>query len=235
MIPAGWKIVPIEPTKTMLVFGENAMHRASHGDFVATEGELESMWSAMLDAAPEAPNAQSAWQPIETAPKDGRTLLLGYANSHGRWRTLRGQWFSREVINDEWENGDECSEGWYETPVEGDEERVWKTEPTHWMTLPSAPTAQTSANASHLNPEDAPKTKAPPITPESGAPFCDAELPPLPLAYEYIYEFADGARKLSPSMRNGSHPTRSETVYTADQMRTYARAAQALARRIEGD
>lgn len=46
------------------------------------------------------------WQPIETAPQDGRTVLLGYANSHGRWRTLRGQWMSQEFIDENWEEPD---------------------------------------------------------------------------------------------------------------------------------
>src|SRR3954467_13809917 len=47
-----FRLVPVEPTKLMLVKGENALHRASHGDFVATEGEIESFYRAILDAAP---------------------------------------------------------------------------------------------------------------------------------------------------------------------------------------
>lgn len=82
------------------------------------------------------------WQPIETAPKTGRTILLGYYNSHGNWRTMRGQWFSQEAINETWEEPEDCDglEGWYETSVEADDvPNCWATEPTHWMPLPGAP------------------------------------------------------------------------------------------------
>jgi hypothetical protein len=44
------------------------------------------------------------WQSIETADKGqlcGPVLLLGYFNSHGHWRTLRGRWYSKELIEDE--------------------------------------------------------------------------------------------------------------------------------------
>lgn len=77
------------------------------------------------------------WQPIETAPQDGRTVLLGYANSHGRWRTLRGQWMSQEFIDENWEEPENGEPGWYETSVENDDvPNCWRTRPTHWMPLP---------------------------------------------------------------------------------------------------
>lgn len=80
------------------------------------------------------------WHSIESAPKDGRTLLLGYYNSAGKWRTMRGQWFSWEAINEEWEEPERGIEGWYETSVENDDPpNCWWTEPTHWMPLPSPP------------------------------------------------------------------------------------------------
>ena len=82
----------------------------------------------------------SDWKPIETAPKDGRTLRLGYFNSHKKWRTMRGQWFSQDVINEEWEEPDMADEGWYETCVENDDmPNCWWTNPTHWMPLPTPP------------------------------------------------------------------------------------------------
>lgn len=84
----------------------------------------------------------TSWQPIESAPKDGRTLLLGHFNSRGKWRTARGQWFSADAIAESWEEPDGCDEGWYETTVEcEDMPNCWATNPTHWMPLAAAPQA----------------------------------------------------------------------------------------------
>ena len=55
------------------------------------------------------------WKPIETAPKDGRTILLGYFNSAGKWRTTRGQWMSQNYIDEYAEDPDCMSPGWHET------------------------------------------------------------------------------------------------------------------------
>lgn len=82
----------------------------------------------------------SEWQPIEIAPKDGRTLLLGYLNSHGKWRTLRGQWMSEEYINETWDEPEYGDPGWYETVVESDDiPNCWIANPTHWMPMPTPP------------------------------------------------------------------------------------------------
>ena len=82
------------------------------------------------------------WQPIETAPKTGRTLLLGYPNSLGNWRTTRGQWMSGDYIAEYWEEPDDVEPGWFETSVEADDvPNCWSVEPTHWMPLPAAPAA----------------------------------------------------------------------------------------------
>lgn len=80
------------------------------------------------------------WQPIATAPKNGITLLLGYFNQNGKWRTLRGQWYSKDAIEDDFEDSDNAEPGWYETSVEADDiPNCWPTNPTHWMKLPTPP------------------------------------------------------------------------------------------------
>ena len=81
----------------------------------------------------------SGWMPIETAPKDGRVLWLGYYNAHGNWRTLRGEWISADQIAECCE--EEAEPGWYETAVEAeDPPNAWATSPTHWRPLPKPPT-----------------------------------------------------------------------------------------------
>lgn len=80
------------------------------------------------------------WQPIETAPKTGRKVLLGFVNSHGNWRTMLGLWISKEEILNELEDDDLFDEGWYEISVEADDTpNCWLTNPSHWMPLPPPP------------------------------------------------------------------------------------------------
>lgn len=112
----------------------------SHG----WQGIAWAAWQAARASLPPAPEPVAGWQSIETAPKDGRTMLVGYFNSNGKWRTMRGRWYSQETIEDEWEDPDLAGEGWYETVVESDDyPNCWWTEPTHWMPLPPAPTKGT--------------------------------------------------------------------------------------------
>lgn len=95
-----------------------------------------------LASSPSSAPAESGWQPIETAPKDGRTLLLGHYNRAGNWRTMRGQWMSENYIAECWEEPDNGEPGWFETSAEADDvPNCWATTPTHWMPLPAAPQA----------------------------------------------------------------------------------------------
>lgn len=132
-VPDGYALVPIEPTVEMEVAG------CALGNFVG----VDDVYRAMIAAAPQSPQIRDGWLPIETAPKDGSWLLLGYFNCLGNWRTVRGQWFSVELIAETWENIDgyiERYEGWYETAENAEDiPNVWRVDPTHWMPLPKAP------------------------------------------------------------------------------------------------
>ena len=104
-------------------------------------------------ATPAPAVGASDWLPIEGAPKDGRTLLLGYFNSAGKWRTLRGQWMSADYIAQNWEEPDEGEPGWYETVVESDDmPNAWRTNPTHYQLLPKEPGASVQPAAGALPP-----------------------------------------------------------------------------------
>lgn len=84
------------------------------------------------------------WEPIESAPKDGRIILVFYKNELGNGRIVRASWFCDDDI-EQWENPDQSEPDWYErsevyeeledgmvSPVMG--------HPTHWMPLPPPPT-----------------------------------------------------------------------------------------------
>lgn len=99
--------------------------------------------SAKLYAAPVPTPAQAvpAWQPISEAPQTGRPLLLGYWNKRGKWRTVRGEYFSAERIADEWEEPDDVEPGWFEVPENADDVTpCYRIEPSHFQPLPAAPT-----------------------------------------------------------------------------------------------
>lgn len=111
-------------------------HYAGNEDTVDWEGfnEVEAQLRALLSAQGD------GWRPIETAPKDGRTLLLGCFNKNGKWRTMRGQWMSEDYIAEYWEDPEGVNAGWYEDAVEAEDiPNCWPIDPTHWMPLPAPP------------------------------------------------------------------------------------------------
>lgn len=122
---------------------EEAHEPGEQGSFaVYTEQQVRTLLAAIKESLTTAPSALQGWMPIESAPKD-KTLLLGYRNSHGHWRTLLGEWFTREEIDEYWEDPDGVEPGWFETSVEADDvPNVWRTNPTHWMPLPQPPKEQ---------------------------------------------------------------------------------------------
>jgi len=77
------------------------------------------------------------WQPMESARKSGKTVLLGLRNRLGNWRTFCGCWLSQTDIDDDFEEPKLFKPGWYETAEETEE--CWPVSPTHWRPLPLPP------------------------------------------------------------------------------------------------
>ena len=103
----------------------------------AMQGNLD--FDVALEAFEALANAEPAgWQPIETAPKDGRPILL-----FGDCRVTSGNWsapsetpriiyqdgFAPDTEWDEWEPYWESWDGGF----------TEEHPPTHWMPLPAAP------------------------------------------------------------------------------------------------
>ena len=136
--------------KTQGLLGSNLVNHRNPDDH-ATIGELLGLHDSVDGlklrrelsdalAAPVAPALAPTWLPIETAPQDGRTMLLGRYNELGKWRTMRGQWMSQECIDETWEDPEAGEPGWFETCVEADEiPNCWPINPTHWQPLPAPP------------------------------------------------------------------------------------------------
>ncbi|SIT25264.1 hypothetical protein [Achromobacter sp. MFA1 R4] len=134
-----WKLVPVEPTPEMWAAVNKLDDEMAAGAYDGKGASIEQVWNCLVDAAPGAP-AIDGWLDIASAPKTGRTLLLGYWNSHGKWRTVRGQWMSAEYIGREWEDPDGVEAGWFETAVEADDEpNCWPVNPSHWQPMPVPP------------------------------------------------------------------------------------------------
>lgn len=99
-------------------------------------------------AGNEAPGRGGAWQPIETAPKDGTEIILAIANSVGSHWVHIGWWnegdsFPWRFIDTFTLEPHGCcdDEDADRTPVNGSKaEQV-----THWMPLPAAPAPGASA------------------------------------------------------------------------------------------
>lgn len=84
----------------------------------------------------------SVWEPIETAPKTGRKVILFYMNRNNLPRTVMARWLTDEQAAETDADDVGLEGGWYECIDNWDdytEVAIHEGEPTHWMPLPAAP------------------------------------------------------------------------------------------------
>lgn len=168
--PAGWKLVPIEPTREMLEAvapfpahlriehpdPNDPWHRQMEAATLADQAEAASTYREMLAAAPPAASGDSTppspvqgdpsgalrpepeavgqgrWQPIETAPKDGTTIIVG--------RDMGDFGFIRGYARFEGAPGSFLS-GWISNGFSEIISNLGLAHPTLWQPLPEPPQA----------------------------------------------------------------------------------------------
>lgn len=95
--------------------------------FILHQIHFQKMARAAVEAYHAA--APSEWQPIETAPKDGRDILLfnlAWSMSFGEWQI---GWWKEDCWNFQSEMNLDV--------LEDEDTDTWQ--PTHWMSLPEPP------------------------------------------------------------------------------------------------
>lgn len=191
--PEGWKLVPVEPTEEMEFAGLKAADPFI-GKTAIYDAELSSAtYSAMLAVAPSVPSSiaePAAWRTMESAPKDGRAVLLlslAYdthndaddttyhhpAKCHiGKWNPAGDSWtdelggYAGEICTLTVTGGWDSGGGWFEP-----------NEITHWQPLPAAPSAPSvgqplpgvSSSGEREDASDPSLSAGPPVGQEDGA------------------------------------------------------------------
>ncbi len=148
-IPAGWSITRDEETGPGCIRVFSPCPGPGGTVLVPPGGSLAyrllyALCDDLLAAAPAV--SAPAWQPIETAPKDGSTVLLWESGSSapfvGAWRDGRrpGWHCDTEHYNTD---GNACVIS-----------NLWQEGVTHWMPLPAAPGFQGPVTAPVASDED---------------------------------------------------------------------------------
>lgn len=104
----------------------------------------------MTTTAQAQPVVQDAWQPIETAPKDGSTILLGKSASIDDDRATSTAGFWQKGWEDSLDDVG-CDDGFVDvrfqefSPRQSSGAQQYRSsQPTHWQPLPAPPTPQES-------------------------------------------------------------------------------------------
>jgi len=116
-----------------------------------SEREVSALLSAARQASTQGPG--EGWQPIETAPRDGTSIILfcpqGDGSPGSTYRITEGFWLSEPggttEYRDQWgryegQTDDPGFDGWVSMDGGFSESTMM---PTHWRPLPAPPASQT--------------------------------------------------------------------------------------------
>lgn len=109
----------------------------SHAGLVSRKQAITALRQAL-----ETEQEPVAWQPIESAPKTGRKVILFYKNRLHVGRTVIARWLTDEQATEIDGDGVGLEGGWYECIDNWDdytEVTIHEGEPSHWMPLPAPP------------------------------------------------------------------------------------------------
>lgn len=101
----------------------------------------DAEWLPLYTTPPQRPPL-TEWQPIETAPKTGKKVVLFYLNRNNLPRTVMARWLTDEQAAETDADGVGLEGGWYECIDNWDdytEVAIHEGEPSRWMPLPAPP------------------------------------------------------------------------------------------------
>lgn len=106
------------------------------------------------DAQPAVPQEPVAWQPIETAPKDGSKVLLFWYGNNTKFISV-AVWRGDKAPDYPWRSAETGSAigGFGQCHLE-EKERTWEQGATHWMPLPAPPLPDNAVAQRAAQPSD---------------------------------------------------------------------------------
>jgi hypothetical protein len=114
----------------------------AYDDYEARIQLAEHAWEKRVDETVKTEQKPVAWQPIESAPKTGRKVILFYKNRLNVGRTVIARWLTDEQATEIDADDVGLEGGWYECIDNWDdftEVAIHEGEPSHWMPLPAPP------------------------------------------------------------------------------------------------
>jgi len=129
--------------KQIKTWHERCEEHPDHQERIISESMIQARMQEEIDELRQALGTEPvAWQPIESAPKTGRKVILSYKNRLNVGRTVIARWLTDEQATEIDADDVGLEGGWYECIDNWDdftEVAIHEGEPSHWLPLPAPP------------------------------------------------------------------------------------------------